>query len=75
MKEALKGKPELVMKQPPGIATVRIDPDTGKQAAPGQSNAIFEIFRAENVPDTETSESSSYSPGNGPSDNSLEEIF
>ena len=58
-----------------GIATVRIDPDTGKQAAPGQSNAIFEIFRAENVPDTETSESPGYTPGNGASDNSLEEIF
>ncbi len=75
MQVALKGKPEQNMKQPAGIATVRIDPDTGKQAAPGQSNAIFEIFRAENVPDTETSESPGYTPGNGGSDNSLEEIF
>ncbi|MBB3047770.1 penicillin-binding protein 1A [Litorivivens lipolytica] len=75
MEDALKGKPEQHMKQPAGIATVRIDPDSGKLAAPGQSNAIFEIFRAENVPDSETVEGPSYSPGNGPADTSLEEIF
>jgi len=35
---------------PDGITTVRIDPETGKRAKPGQPNAIFEYFREENVP-------------------------
>ncbi len=53
MAEMLKDRPESSMKQPVGITTVRIDPDTGKRAHPGQSNAIFEVFRVENVPKME----------------------
>jgi len=29
---------------------VRIDPETGLLAAPGQSNALFEYFKEEDVP-------------------------
>ena len=50
MDEFLKGKPESSMPQPPGLVTVRIDPETGKRASPGQSDALFEVFRVENVP-------------------------
>ena len=50
MREALKGIPEQEPPLPPGVVTVRIDPDTGLLAAPGQSNAIFEFFREEHVP-------------------------
>lgn len=53
MAEMLEGRPERSMAQPSGIVTVRIDPDTGKRARPGQSNAIFEVFRVENVPEAE----------------------
>ncbi len=53
MAEMLKDRPESSMNQPAGITTVRIDPDTGKRARPGQSNAIFEVFRVENVPQME----------------------
>ncbi|WP_020410318.1 penicillin-binding protein 1A [Hahella ganghwensis] len=50
MKVALEGMPETPMKQPPGIVTVKIDPETGERAAPGQENAIFEIFTEESAP-------------------------
>ena len=75
MESALRGVPERQPKQPAGIATVRIDPDSGKLAAPGQSNAIFEIFRTENVPEADNVEGPALMPGTGPGDNTLEEIF
>lgn len=50
MKEALKNKPERHLKQPDNVISVRIDPDTGNLAQPGQSNAIFEYFRSDNAP-------------------------
>ncbi|MFY0640873.1 MAG: penicillin-binding protein 1A [Bermanella sp.] len=50
MKVALKDMPESPIKQPDGLVSIRIDPETGNRAYPGQSNAIFETFRQENVP-------------------------
>src|SRR6056297_522803 len=52
MREALAGTPERERPLPPRVVTVRIDPDTGLLAAPGQSNAIVEYFREEHVPAT-----------------------
>lgn len=50
MRSALDGKPEHTLPEPEGIMTVRIDPATGLLAATNQSNAIFEYFRADEVP-------------------------
>lgn len=50
MRVALQGRPEFTLPQPTGIVTAKIDPDTGLLAQPGQLNAIFEYFRAENLP-------------------------
>lgn len=50
MHDALSGKPEKVMEQPPGMITVRIDPVTGLLAKPDQKSAIFEIFPEEQAP-------------------------
>jgi len=50
MKVALEDVKESHMKQPDGIVTVRIDPETGLLAKPGAKNAIFEIFRTEFAP-------------------------
>ena len=50
MKPALADQPIDDWPQPDGIATVRIDPETGLLAQPQQSDAILEIFRVENVP-------------------------
>ncbi len=50
MREALADKPQRRRPLPAGIVNVKIDPDTGLLAYAGQKNAIFEYFRAENVP-------------------------
>ena len=51
MKTALRGVPVKPLVQPPGLVTVRIDPETGLLAGADQPNAIFETFRVENVPE------------------------
>ena len=50
MQTAAKGMPTAELKQPDGLVSVRIDPETGNRAYPGQANAIFETFREENIP-------------------------
>ncbi|WP_165857656.1 penicillin-binding protein 1A [Marinobacter sp. JSM 1782161] len=56
MKVALKDTPSEFMPRPNGIVTVKIDPETGERAAPGNTNAVFELFREENVPEQQASE-------------------
>ncbi len=50
MREALRDRPESVLEQPPGLVTVRIDPETGALAASGDPNAIFETLPADALP-------------------------
>jgi penicillin-binding protein 1A len=50
MRTALKGTPETELTPPPGIVTVRIDPDTGALAGVGNRNAIVESFRERDAP-------------------------
>ncbi|WP_461481930.1 penicillin-binding protein 1A [Porticoccus sp.] len=50
MGTALSGKPEFIRPQPEGIVMARIDPETGLSVGPDHRNAIFEIFRKEDVP-------------------------
>lgn len=50
MRVALQDSPQWERPVPPGIVTVRIDPETGLAASPGQRNAIFEYFKRESAP-------------------------
>ena len=50
MRDALKDTAPDFVPKPSSLVTVRIDPKTGERALPGQSNAIFEIFRKDHVP-------------------------
>ncbi|WP_027950634.1 penicillin-binding protein 1A [Haliea salexigens] len=50
MRGALRDSPDVQPPLPPGVVHVRIDPDTGLLARPGQQNAIFEYFREDRVP-------------------------
>jgi penicillin-binding protein 1A len=50
MRAALKDSPQRERPVPPGIVTVKIDPDTGLLASAGQRNAIFEYFVQGTVP-------------------------
>lgn len=71
---ALKGKPNSHKAQPPGLVTVRINPETGERARIGDPDAIFETFRAEYVP--EISSGSKENPQTMPYEESItEELF
>ena len=50
MREALNDQPEAIMSRPDGIVDLLIDKTTGNPATPGDPNAVFEYFRAENAP-------------------------
>jgi penicillin-binding protein 1A len=51
MVEALKDKPPVPFRVPPGIRLVRIDARTGRPAQPGDSNVIYEAYKPGTVPD------------------------
>ena len=63
MAVALEGVSEQKQEPPEGLVTVRIDPATGLLAGSGQTDAIFETFRKENVP---SKSSDSLSTGGAP---------
>lgn len=71
MKAALKDTPEAPLPMPEGITQVRIDPNTGSRAYSGQTSAIFEYFKTENVPSA-TAVNYSSTEENG---DSTEDIF
>jgi penicillin-binding protein 1A len=50
MSSVLEGVPEHAPAEPDGILTLRIDPKSGRAAAPGTADAYFEIFRSEDSP-------------------------
>jgi len=52
MSEAMKDKPAVPFRVPPGLRMVRVDPETGDLAPPGAKNAIWEAF----IPGTEPQE-------------------
>ena len=52
MREALKQSVEQIPEQPEGVVSARIDAETGQFTSADNPNAIFELFRAENVPAT-----------------------
>ena len=51
METALGDSPDLVLEEPEGMVSARIDPVTGKRVPAGFPDAIFETFRVENVPE------------------------
>jgi len=50
MAEALQGLPEQALERPPGLVSVRIDPESGLLVGAGFEGALFETFRADKVP-------------------------
>lgn len=74
MREALQDKPDEASHMPTGLVNVRIDAQTGELASAGQSGAIFEFFRQENVPQRSTVEAVSDTAA-AKAEDLLEEIF
>jgi penicillin-binding protein 1A len=51
MRVALHDVPTSTLPQPPDLVTVRIDARTGLRLPPGQAGGLFELFRADQVPE------------------------
>jgi penicillin-binding protein 1A len=51
MMDALKGKPPVPFRVPPGIRLVRVNAATGRPAESGEGNVIYEAFKPGTVPD------------------------
>ncbi|MBM6550933.1 penicillin-binding protein 1A [Marinomonas ostreistagni] len=79
MRERLDGSPVSYVNKPSSLVTVRIDPETGERAYPGQDNAIFEIFRPDHVPTeraVNNNQESNGGSGNGGNSNiAIENLF
>ena len=54
MREALRDTVEATVPEPPGLITVRIDPETGEYATANTKDALFERFREGNAPQPPT---------------------
>jgi len=50
MRSALADRPEHSRRQPPGLVTMRIDPENGELAKARQEDTILELFLAEHAP-------------------------
>jgi penicillin-binding protein 1A len=50
MASALKDKPNHAPAEPKGLLTLRVDPYSGRAAAPGTTDAYFELFKSEDSP-------------------------
>jgi penicillin-binding protein 1A len=74
MAVALEGVKAEKKEPPEGLVTVRIDPATGLLAGSGQSDAVFETFRVENVPQQST-DALGFGGGSGAADGSTEQLF
>jgi penicillin-binding protein 1A len=68
MAEALRGQPERRLPMPPGLETRLISTVTGKPARPGEPNAKFEIFMANNLPSDDGSDTADTPPSEIPTE-------
>ncbi|MBN7141239.1 hypothetical protein ACP88_11640 [Pseudomonas oleovorans] len=50
MGAVLKDRPNHLPKEPKGLLTLRVDPISGRAAAPGTPDAYFELFKSEDSP-------------------------
>jgi penicillin-binding protein 1A len=74
MAVALDGVPVKKQEPPSGLVTVRIDPSTGLLAGSGQSDAVFETFREEYVPQ-QSSDSLGGGAASGSTDAVTDQLF
>ncbi len=63
MGAALKGKPPHTQAEPEGILSLRVDPVSGRAAAPGTPNAYFELFKSEDTPPSVNELGNGVAPG------------
>ncbi|MBB5322208.1 penicillin-binding protein 1A [Marinobacter oulmenensis] len=74
MKVALDGAELSTMPRPNGVVNIRINPETGERARPGE-NGVFEIFRTEQAPPPLPPENTGQDNADGESDDLSRQIF
>ncbi len=74
MKVALEGKPSAFMPRPNGIVNIRINPETGQRARPGE-DGVFEVFREEDAPPPLAAEGDNDRSGGSEEDDLSRRIF
>jgi penicillin-binding protein 1A len=74
MKVALEGAPSSLMPRPNGIVNIRINPETGQRARPGE-DGVFEVFREEDAPPPLTSDTEGDQNGGSEEDDLSRRIF
>ncbi|WP_396622558.1 penicillin-binding protein 1A [Marinobacter sp. W-8] len=74
MKVALADQPAATMPRPNGIVNIRINPETGERARPGEE-AVFEIFKEEDAPSPLPAESIGGNGDNGNGGDLSRQIF
>lgn len=74
MKVALEGTEPSTMPRPNGVVNIRVNPETGERARPGE-NGVFEIFRTEQAPAPLAPESNGQDETNGESEDLSRQIF
>ncbi|ULQ47861.1 PBP1A family penicillin-binding protein [Flagellatimonas centrodinii] len=67
MRVALKDVPERIPPPPADVVSVRIDPETGLLARPGDPDARFEYVQRDHLPDASPTQAPASAPG-GPGD-------
>ncbi len=78
MRASLKGKPETILEQPPGLVSIRIDAKTGLPSTINSKQTLFEFFRESHAPRTDNDGQQNQKgtdASNNPSSNITEEIF
>ena len=74
MQVALEGEPPSFMPRPNGIVNIRINPETGQRARPGEEG-VFEVFREEDAPPPLPSEEENDRNGSAEEDDLSRRIF
>ncbi len=76
MHEALRDRPEATMKQPEGMVSALIDANTGELSTADNPDAVFELFRVEEMPQSSTTAAAGDGSANSTSGGAItEELF
>ncbi|MEW6646825.1 MAG: penicillin-binding protein 1A [Pseudomonadota bacterium] len=75
MAEALRDVPQLPLQQPAGLVTARIDAETGEFTSGANPNAIFEVFRSEDVVTEPAPATANGTPAGEETGNLSEQLF
>ena len=75
MRVVLKDIPETILERPPGLISIRIDPNTGKPTGADTPGAFFEVFRPKYAPKQDYQPEQQITKENSQTGDHPEELF